>query len=99
MPPVALESYLASFPLDPVLHGHVAAVFAALPAHVLSDFVTDPGFSLCDYEPTLLAAHIRVASPGVRRPSRAVVLKRTLRRRPEGFIRWVIAHELAHAHL
>ena len=29
----------------------------------------------------------------------AVVLKRTLRRRPVEFVRWVIAHELAHAHL
>ena len=28
-----------------------------------------------------------------------VVLKRTLCRRPIEFVRWVIAHELAHAHL
>ena len=27
------------------------------------------------------------------------ILKRTLRSRPDGFIKWVIAHELAHAHL
>ena len=30
---------------------------------------------------------------------RSVVLKRTLRHRPIAFVRWVIAHELAHAHL
>ena len=32
-------------------------------------------------------------------PGRAVVLKRTLCSRHETFVRWVIAHELAHAHL
>ena len=42
---------------------------------------------------------IPLPAPATRRPSRCVVLKRTLRRRPESFIRWVIAHELAHAHL
>jgi hypothetical protein len=30
---------------------------------------------------------------------RSVVLKRTLTRRPLPFVRYVIAHELAHAHL
>ena len=30
---------------------------------------------------------------------RSVVLKRTLRRRPEPFVRYVIAHEFAHAYL
>jgi hypothetical protein len=98
-PAAAFHDWLAAFPLEPFLRPHVAAVFAALPPHVLSDFVTDPAFSLCDYEPTLLPAHIPLRSPGLGRPSRCVVLKRTLRKRPENFIRWVIAHELAHAHL
>jgi len=35
----------------------------------------------------------------MRLPGRSVVLKRTLRYRPEEFVRYVIAHELAHAHL
>jgi hypothetical protein len=94
-----VDSWLAAFELEPFLHVHVAAVFDALPAHVLSDFVTDPAFFLCDYEPSLVPAQITVRSPSAKRPSRSVVLKRTLRRRPENFIRWVIAHELAHAHL
>jgi hypothetical protein len=100
-PPAAhpVDLWLSTFPLEPFLRTHVAHVVTALPAHVRHDFLTDPAFTLCDYEPSHLPAHIPVASPAARRPSRCVVLKRTLRRRPENFIRWVIAHELAHAHL
>jgi hypothetical protein len=99
MSPLAVESWLAAFSLDPFLRTHVAAVCAALPPHVLSDFLTDPSFTLCDYEPSLAPASITVRAPSARGPSRSVVLKRTLRRRPEDFVRWVIAHELAHSHL
>jgi hypothetical protein len=94
-----VESWLDAFPLEPFLRTHVAAVCAALPPHVLSDFVTDPGFTFYDYEPSSAPAHIPVRAPSRKGPSRSVVLKRTLRRRPDNFIRWVIAHELAHAHL
>jgi hypothetical protein len=94
-----IDSYLDRFTLDATLRPHVAEVFAALPEHVRGDFMGDPTFLLCDYEPALTAAHIRVAAPGRGGPSRSVVLKRTLRRRPVGFVRYVIAHELAHAHL
>lgn len=99
MPHPPFESWLAAFELEPFLRLHVTAVFDALPIHVLNDFVTDPAFSLCDYEPSHAPAQITVRAPTGKRPSRSVVLKRTLRRRPENFIRWVIAHELAHAHL
>jgi len=98
-PPPPLDSWLLKFDLAPFLHDHVAVVLTALPADVRHDFLTDPAFTLCDYEPSHLPAHIPVRPPAARRPSRCVVLKRTLRRRPENFIRWVIAHELAHAHL
>jgi hypothetical protein len=97
LPP--FHDWLDSFPLEPSLRAHVAVVFTALPADVRTDFVSDPGFTLYDYEPSALPAHIPVRSPRGKGPSRCVVLKRTLRRRPENFIRWVIAHELAHAHL
>lgn len=95
----SFHDWLDSFPLEPSLRAHVAVVFTALPADVRTDFVSDPGFTLYDYEPSALPAHIPVRSPSGKGPSRCVVLKRTLRRRPENFIRWVIAHELAHAHL
>ena len=94
------SAWLASFGLEPSLHTHVAAVVAALPEIVLADLVSDPAFVMCDYEPlagTMLCVPVRLGAP--RRAARSVVLKRTLRRRPENFIRWVIAHELAHAHL
>jgi hypothetical protein len=72
----------------------------ALPPAIREDLLSDPAFLLCDYEPTvgtMVCVPLRLSAP--RRPARSVVLKRTLRRRPEKFIRWVIAHELAHAHL
>lgn len=94
-----LEEWLASFGLEPFLRIHVEAVLVALPDAVRCDFLSDPSFSLCDYEPSHLPAQIPVRAPLGKRPSRSVVLKRTLRRRPDNFIRWVIAHELAHAHL
>ena len=71
-----------------------------LPGHVRDDFVADPGFVLSDYEPhTGVAVHVVVGAPRRNAAGRSVLLKRTLRRRPEAFVRYVIAHELAHAHL
>jgi hypothetical protein len=95
-----LGDWLAAFNLEPILHEHAGTVFAALPHHIRQEFITDPGFVLCDYEPgagTTYCVPLKLATS--RSPARSVVLKRTLRRRPESFIRWVIAHELAHAHL
>ncbi|HYE17304.1 MAG TPA: hypothetical protein VEA69_02610 [Tepidisphaeraceae bacterium] len=98
--PTSIDFWLSSFALHPFIHEHVSVVLAALPEHVRQDLVSDPSFLMCDYEPALGPAWFPVARPGVRgKPGRSVVLKRTLRRRPEPFVRWVIAHELAHAHL
>src|SRR5689334_25402804 len=97
--PGNVDHWLLSFRLEPFLHGHVAIVFAAMPYNVQTDFLHDLSFVLCDYEPSILPAHIPLRAPAAKRPSRSVVLKRTLRRRPENFVRWVIAHEFAHAHL
>ena len=94
-----LEQWLDGFALDVELRRQVAHVLSALPAGVRSDLVEDPGFRVSDYEPGLGVMQVLVGLPGRRAPSRSVVLKRTLRRRPVAFVRWVIAHELAHAHL
>lgn len=95
-----IDEWLERFGLDAILHRHAHGVISALPSAVLTDLVGDPSFALCDYEPgPKVVAHIPVAPPAAKRPSRSVVLKRTLRHRPAPFIRWVIAHELAHAHL
>src|SRR5688500_19380485 len=69
---------------------------------VLVSFVGVPAFTLFDYVPRPgLVTHVPVGLPRARGGGggRSVVLKRTLVRRPLPFVRWVIAHELAHAHL
>ncbi len=90
-----INQWLAAFELDELLHPHVAAVVHALPEPVRNEFMRDASFMLYDFEPGPgMIAHIPMSLPG-----RSVVLKRTLRHRPETFVRYVIAHELAHAHL
>ena len=104
----AIHDWLRRFGLDDVLHREVAGVLGTLPGHVRDDFVGDPAFTLFDYDPRPgLVTHVPVGLPRAPRNgagprqggSRSVVLKRTLARRPLPFVRWVIAHELAHAHL
>src|SRR5690349_21650283 len=95
-----INQWLAAFALDEFLHAHVAAVVLRLPTAVREDLVSDPAFQLADYEPGPgVVMHVPLAVPAPRKPVRSVVLKRTLRHRPIAFVRWVIAHELAHAHL
>jgi hypothetical protein len=90
-----IHQWLAAFELDEILHPHVAAVVLALPDPVRDDLMGDSSFILYDFEPgTGTVAHIPMNLPG-----RSVVLKRTLRHRSDTFVRYVIAHELAHAHL
>jgi hypothetical protein len=95
-----LAEWLEAFALDEFLRGHVAVVMVRLPDHVRDDFLGDPAFLLCDYEPAVGAMTVVPVGPPRRNAAgRSVVLKRTLRRRPDAFVRYVIAHELAHAHL
>lgn len=95
-----LYQWLDGFALDDSLRGHVATVMVRLPNHIRDDFLGDPGFAFFDYEPALGAMTVVPVGPPRRNAAgRSVVLKRTLRRRPEAFVRYVIAHELAHAHL
>jgi hypothetical protein len=93
-----LNHWVSGFGLDAFLCTHVAGVLSLLPGEVRHDLISDPSFMLADYEPGFVA-HIPVGMPTRNRASRSVVLKRTLRRRPEAFVKYVIAHELAHAHL
>ncbi len=96
----SIDRWLRPFALDASLHVHASQVLAALPADVRHDLMDDPAFMMCDYEPgpgRTFSVPMRLrASQG---PGRSVVLKRTLGKRPVAFVRWVIAHELAHAHL
>jgi hypothetical protein len=95
-----IDEWLTPFGLVSPLRKYVADVVAALPCHVREELISDPAFQFSDYEPgTNVVAMIPVSAPRYRRPGRSVVLKRTLRHRPAAFIQYVIAHELAHAHL
>lgn len=94
-----IEAWLARFGLDEAIHLHALDVLTSLPEHVREDLMDDPCFTMLDYEPGPGMFHVPVGVPSLARPSRSVVFKRTLRRRPAGFVRYVIAHELAHAHL
>lgn len=104
--PHAIDEWLVGFGLDDFLHREVAGVIGVLPRHVRDDFLDDPAFTVCDYDPRPgVAVHVPVRLPRERDDrrrtgaGRSVVLKRTLARRPLPFVRYVIAHELAHAHL
>ncbi|MEX1017533.1 MAG: hypothetical protein WDZ31_12395 [Phycisphaeraceae bacterium] len=88
------------FALDRFIHGETAHVLRALPEPVRRDLMDDPTFVLCDYDPTTgEGVCVPMSIPAVNGCSRSVVLKRTLARRPRPFVHWLIAHELAHAHL
>lgn len=98
--PDLIDQWLSPFELDLFLRAHVAAVVEKLPNHVRDDLMADPNFRMCDYEPGPgVVMRVPVSLPARSQASRSVVLKRTLRHRPEPFVRWLIAHELAHAHL
>ncbi|HSZ60112.1 MAG TPA: hypothetical protein VK797_30995 [Tepidisphaeraceae bacterium] len=95
-----IARWLARFELDAFVHAHVSDVVLALPEAVRAELLGDERFLIFDYEPGPgVVAHVPVGMPVARRASRSVVLKRTLRRRAPEFVRYVIAHELAHAHL
>jgi hypothetical protein len=95
-----IDQWLRPFALDARLHLHAAEVLASLPPHVREDLMAESGLTMCDYEPGPgVVFQVPVKFGGSTGPGRSVVLKRTLRSRPGDFVRWVIAHELAHAHL
>ena len=95
-----ISEWLDRCALDPIVRLRAAEVLGALPPPVLEDLIADPSFTMCDFEPGPgRVFHVPMQLKPGSGPGRAVVLKRTLRSRPQEFARWVIAHELAHAHL
>jgi hypothetical protein len=95
-----IDRWLRPFRLVRPLHDHAVHVLSALPEPVRTDLSAEPAVMFCDYDPTPGAVlQVRVGPPGRGRVGRSVVLKRTLAGRPVDFVRWLIAHELAHAYL
>ena len=100
MPSSAIDIWLATFPLDGWVRDHVAAVIENLPDEVREDLMNDPSFTVYDYEPgpgVVMHVPVKFTSPG--KPGRSIVIKRNIKHRPVPFIRWLIAHELAHVYL
>jgi hypothetical protein len=95
-----INSWLDPFKLHEFLRAETAHVLNRLPADVLEDVMGEGGIVLYDYEPGPgVVMEVPVRAPSRLGAARSVVLKRTLCRRPPTFVRWLIAHELAHAHL
>lgn len=96
----AIDEWLLGFSLDGWVREHVAAVVERLPTEVREDLMGDSGFMVYDFEPgpgVVMEVPVRFSGGG--RPGRSIVIKRNIRSRPVGFVRWVIAHEIAHAYL
>jgi hypothetical protein len=96
----SIEVWLESFRLDSALQTYTAHVLRQLPDAVRIDIMGDGGVVFYDYDPGPgVVMQVPVKIPGPARASRSIVLKRTLRHRSPNFVHWLIAHELAHAHL
>ena len=95
-----IDQWLRPYCLTEMLHIHAAHVLASLPDVVLIDVMGDEGVVFYDYEPGPgVVMEVPVGLPTRGRAARSVVLKRTLCHRTPAFVRWLIAHEIAHAHL
>jgi len=85
----------------PVLQQRVLAVLQALPEDVQRDFLDDPRFgtAIDNYEPGK-GWSLFMPTPGPPgQGSRRVVLRPKLNAASEGFAKYIIAHEFAHAFL
>lgn len=86
-------------PSDP-LRARVIRVLQALPGEVSRGFLEDPRFRIARLGEQAAAGSMLLSLPGSKgQHSRCVVLKQRLADCPEAFGLYVIAHELAHAHL
>jgi hypothetical protein len=95
-----IDNFLKPFGLHRSLHDHAAHVLGQLPDEVRTDIMGDEGVVFYDYDPGPgVVMQVPVKIPGPAGASRSIVLKRTLCHRPPNFVHWLIAHEVAHAHL
>ena len=93
-----IHDWLLGFDLDDQLHVYVAEVVGALPNEPRDDLIGDPSFRVSDYDAGSGRTHqVPIGMPGRNGQCRSVVLKRSLRRKAPAFVRYVMAHELAHA--
>jgi hypothetical protein len=87
---------------EPVLRIRVVHVLVTMPRDVAAGLLNDPCFQMAlDNHVPGRGGTVWMACPGdiLWKGSRSVVLRQRLAERPEDFAHYVIAHELAHAHL
>jgi hypothetical protein len=87
---------------EPILQTRVVHVLVKMPPDVVTALLNDPCFQIAiDNHVPGRGGTVWMACPGdvVWKGSRSVVLKKRLSECVEQFAHYVIAHELAHAHL
>lgn len=97
-----LREYVQRAINDPVLVLRVVDVLSTIPPDIVADLLCDPCFQIAiDNHVPGRGGTVWMACPGDRpwKGSRTVVLKRRLVDSGEAFAHYVIAHEIAHAHL
>ena len=98
----AIDQFVLQCIDEPVIAGRVIHVLARMPADVVTSLLSDPCFQMAlDNHVPGQGGTVWMARPGIGqwKGSRSVVLKRRLSDCAEAFAHYVIAHELAHAHL
>jgi len=101
-PAESVRDYVERSIEEPELRMRVVAVLAAIPQDVVAGLLNDPCFQIAlDNHVPGRGGTVWMACPGdvVWKGSRSVVLKKRLSDCAEAFAHYVIAHELAHAHL
>ena len=95
-----LKTLLKPFESFPRLMARIEKVFHSLPDEIHQDLLGDASFSIAldDCEPGR-GRTVLVPAPGTRGASRSVILKPRLENCSESFTCYIVAHELAHAHL
>ncbi len=93
-----MSDFARRFGLPREIHGHLVTVLRRLPGAVFDDLHADAGLRIVTYERGE-SITVPMGVPTKGRPARAVALRRSLAKRPDAFAQWLVAHELAHAHL
>jgi len=99
-PQQQLEPFITQALGDGPLAARALHVLRTLPRDVVDDFLADPQFRIAvdDYEPGK-GRTVWLACPTIGNGSRSVILKPRLAECDAAFAYYIIAHELAHAHL
>jgi hypothetical protein len=102
VPLQSVRAYVERAIEEPVLRMRIVHVLLTMPQDIVAELLNDPCFQIAlDNHVPGRGGTVWMACPGdiLWKGSRSVVLRQRLAERPEDFAHYVIAHELAHAHL